>query len=263
MQNIETKDLSLDQKLENYQQILDRFSDTKKNLTNNYISAFKGILTDFKSKKEEAIERNRKTSCDFNPLWEFVKLNETMHSKMLAYLLDPHAEHGQKDLFLQPFLRRIGIADPEKGVWVVTPEKERVDIMLKRREPNSVVIIENKSNGADDQPNQLYRYWHKEMFRNPQYGDDKTDYYKIVYLPGDESKTPCENSLEKPKDADGYDIPVTQKEHENLPIKIPLKYDYLTFETDIVSVLIECTKQLPKENYRLREFVQQYVEIWK
>ncbi|NPE29021.1 PD-(D/E)XK nuclease family protein [Methanococcoides sp. SA1] len=262
MENTDTLVCSTGSKISDYNDILEAFDKTKDSLTQTYLSGFKDLLKAFKPIKENAIEQNRMYSCNFNPLKQFVKLNETMHSKMLAYLLNPQAKHGQKDLFLQPFLRTIGVADPEKGKWVVTAEKDRVDIMLKRIEPNSVVIIENKSNGADDQPNQLYRYWHKEMFRNPEYRDDKTDYYKIVYLPGDESKTPCENSLEKPGDTDGYDVPVMVKEHDILPVKIPLDYNYITFENDIVDVLKECMKQLPKENHRLRGFVEQYVEIW-
>jgi hypothetical protein len=262
MENTDTLVCSTDNKISAFNNILSAFGNTKGALVKNYISGFENLLTAFKPIKEKAVEHNRETSCRFNPLKQFVKLNETMHSKMLAYLLDPHAEHGQNDLFLQPFLRMIDIAEPEKGAWVVTAERDRVDIMLKRIEPNSVVIIENKSNGAGDQPNQLYRYWYKEMYRNPEYRDHKTDYYKIVYLPGDESKTACENSMEKPKDVNGYDIPVIQKEHEALPTKIPLKHNYLTFETDIVNMLIVCIKQLPEENHRLREFVEQYLEIW-
>lgn len=262
MQNIETIDISVDRKLREYRDILDLFNERKISLTKNYISAFEDVLAAFKSIKEEAIEYNRKTSCDFNPLKQFVKDNEITHSKILSYLLNPYAEHGQKDLFLRPFLKTIGIADPEKGDWVVTAERERIDILLKRREPISVVVIENKSNGAGDQPNQLYRYWHKEMFRNPEYQDDKTEYFKIVYLPGDDSKTPCENSLEKPQDSSGYDLIVTKKEHDKLPPKIPFDYTYLTFEDNIVDILKECTKQLPEKNHRLREFVEQYLEIW-
>jgi len=181
---------------------------------------------------------------------------------MLAYLLNPHAAHGQKDLFLQAFLRIIGIADSEKGEWTITAEVGRVDILLKRREPNSLVIIENKSNGADDQPNQLYRYWHKVMHRNPEYRDDKTDYYKIIYLPADDSKSPDKNSLEKPAHNSEYDVWVSPEEHTALPDKLPLKYDLMTFKRSIVDMLNACVEKLPKENQRLREFVKQYLEIW-
>lgn len=254
--------MELESKLVEYRSILDAFNEMNIALSKHYISGFEQILTSFKSVKENAVEHNRKYSCNFNPLHEFVKLNETMHSKMLAYLLNPVAGHGQKDLFLQDFLKFIGIANPELGQWIVTAEKDRVDIMLKRREPNSVVLIENKSNGAIDQPNQLYRYWHKEMYRNPEYSKEKVNYYKIIYLPGDESKIPCESSLRKPDNCLGYDVFVLEEEHKKLPEEIPLKYDYLTFETDIANVLRDCMKKLPEENHRLREFILQYLEIW-
>lgn len=52
--------------------------------------------------------------------------------------------------------------------WTVTAEKGRVDILLKRTHPHSVIIIENKSNYANDQENQLYRYWHQEIYKTIQ-----------------------------------------------------------------------------------------------
>lgn len=267
MQNIDAIDLSLDKKLKEYRDILELFSEQKESLTKNYISAFEEILTAFKPIKEEAIENNRKTSCNFNPLKQFVKLNETMHSKMLAFLLNPKGKHGQGNLFLFDFLNRIGIAEPDKGEWIITAEKERVDILLKRKEPSSVVVIENKSNGAADQPNQIYRYWHKEMYRNPEYQKIKdkdllSKYYKIIYLPADNLKTPDPFSFKKPADIFGYDLSVSNEEHEELPQNVPLVCQHITFKKDIVKLLKEVKSKLSKENHKLREFVEQYLEIW-
>jgi len=59
----------------------------------------------------------------------------------------------------------IGIKEPYKGTWKVTAEEGKIDLLLKRYSPFSIVVIENKSNWACDQQNQLYRYWYNEIYK--------------------------------------------------------------------------------------------------
>lgn len=59
--------------------------------------------------------------------------------------------HGQGNSFLQLFLKHIGLDTQDGDEWIFTAEAGRVDVMLKRFHPSSVVIIENKSNWAGDQ----------------------------------------------------------------------------------------------------------------
>src|SRR5207244_839864 len=130
----------------------------------------------------------------FNPLTR-LKIDETMHSQILGDLLDPDGTHGQGDVFLVPFLEELGIPESDVGLWHVTVETGRVDILIWRNHPEkSAIIIENKSNDAGDQPNQIYRYWHREMYLwDPGFwtSTDETKIserkrrFHVVYLPTD------------------------------------------------------------------------------
>ena len=82
------------------------------------------------------------------------KVQETMHSKLLKFLLDSKETHGCGNLFLIELLALLGIKSPEDGKWHVTAEQGRIDILIQRSNPCSIIIIENKSNRAGDQKNQ-------------------------------------------------------------------------------------------------------------
>lgn len=214
-------------------------------------------LEDFLPKRIDAQELNARTSCDFNPL-RFFSIGETTHSRILAYLLDPRAQHGQGYIFLQIFLEQIGIKDRE-GPWIVTAEIGRVDVLIKRyRHPHSAILIENKCHYAIDQPNQLYRYWYQEIYLpnvdiNPR-GDMpySPDRYRIVYLPADGNKSPERQALNR-----CADLPSV------LPEAVPSSLvNFLTFYKDIRRWLTACIEKLPVDNHRLRQFLEQYNELW-
>ena len=120
-------------------------------------------------------------------LWnEFTGITEPIHSRILQFILSPHTMHGQENRFINLLLKRINVNYGENDEWISTAETGRVDVMLKRYNPHSVIIIENKSNWAGDQPNQLYRYWFENIHRSdndllPEFYS-KHQEYKIVYL---------------------------------------------------------------------------------
>lgn len=90
-------------------------------------------------------------------LWnEFSRISEPIHSRILHFFLSDNPMHGQGKLFLSAFLEYIGF-EKDKGneEWIITAEEGRVDVLLRRLNPLGAVIIENKSNWAGDQPNQL------------------------------------------------------------------------------------------------------------
>ena len=90
-------------------------------------------------------------------LWnEFSGISEPIHSRILHFFLSDNPMHGQGKLFLSAFLEYIGF-EKDKGneEWIITAEEGRVDVLLRRLNPLGAVIIENKSNWAGDQPNQL------------------------------------------------------------------------------------------------------------
>jgi hypothetical protein len=229
----------------------------------NQIQEFRTTTTDFPLSflniQERSIKQNGLTSCDLN-IFKIFGVGETMHSYLLANLLNPYGEHGQKHLFLNIFLDQLKIkrfSDSEN--WIVTAEKGRIDILLKRVQPHSVIVIENKSNYATDQENQLYRYWHQEIYKTicnrhlPDYYITKPpdNFYQLIYLSPAHWKIPSNNSLIKPTYWD-----------KDLPKEVPLKTKYLLFSDFIVQWLNMSLEQLSKENHRVREHIKQYLELW-
>lgn len=53
--------------------------------------------------------------------------------------------------------------------WIVEVEqrsngRDQIDILIQSRRLEVSIVIENKSNGAEDQPHQLYRYWESAIY---------------------------------------------------------------------------------------------------
>jgi len=213
-------------------------------------------LSVYIQRKTESAKRNRETSFRFNPL-RTIPIYEPTHSRVLGDLLDPHGSHGQGNLFLMEFLKRIDHVDPHSGTWQVTVEAGHVDICLWRSTPASVVIIENKSNWAIDQQNQLYRYWYENIHRNYEgltYADSTVKgNFKIVYMAPSEHKRPELQSLLRPKELDGQN---------NLVDKLPLIPISFTLDRDLPAWFASCIEQLDRCNVRLRHFLKLYQEIW-
>ncbi len=222
------------------------------------IVAYQHLLDNYKTLRKNVAEKNTEKGVGFN-VFHFFNVNETKHSELIAHLLNPHANHGQGKLFLIAFLKHIGIEAPEKGHWVVTAEKGRIDVLLKRLDPHSVVVIENKSNYAGDQSHQLYRYWHQEIhYHNPNrdkinYSDKEgtKKYYQIIYLTPDESKQPSDNSMTRPEYLSS-----------TLYEKLPLEPKVTVFQELMEGWLIPLLNDIPTENIKLRTYIQQYIELW-
>lgn len=220
------------------------------------------IINDFTDQYIKLKKENKMKGILFNPLFYF-NIGETLHSYLLADLLNPNSSHGQDRLFLNSFLKKIKIKEPDKGIWNITAEKGRIDILLIRDNPHSVIIIENKSNNAVDQNSQLYRYWYEKIYlqnKHIDYSKKETykDNYKILYLPPNESKIPNESSLQKPDWEELKDFPYK---------KLPLEYELITFKDFICDWLKECINLIDKNeetknNFRLKEYLNQYIELW-
>jgi hypothetical protein len=264
-----------------FDQILVDYLTIRKNLINNYVQSNKNIVNyfvkhnksysnDLKENLSQIVEnacvihklsekQNEQTSCDLN-VFRMFGVGETMHSFILSHFLNPNSDHGQKHLFLNIFLDLLGIkrlSDNEN--WVVTAEKGRIDVLLKRIHPHSVIVIENKSNYAGDTENQLYRYWYREIYKaigNIHLSEDyilnpPEEYYQLIYLTPTNMKVPSNNSLSRPI---GWDI--------KLPKVVPLKTKELIFNDFIVRWLNISLEQIPIQNYRLKEYIKQYIEFW-
>ncbi|MDO4950483.1 MAG: PD-(D/E)XK nuclease family protein [Bacteroidales bacterium] len=228
----------------------------------NKLEIFSTVVKDFvhifeQVKKEKQNNAIKGKDVNVFTLWNrFSGLPEPIHSKILHFFLSNDPMHGQGNLFLHLFMKRIGININKNEEWIATAEKGRVDVLLKRYNPHSVIIIENKSNWAGDQPNQLYRYWfenihHSEEDCFPEYYNTHPE-YKIVYLVPNKEKILNDNSMERP-----LDYP------ENLPPQLPIKPLNLSFEKDLSDWLQDCMDSLPKENTPLINLIYQYKEYCK
>ena len=79
-----------------------------------------------------------------------------LHSRFIGYLLNPDADHGQGDLFLEQFIAECGYPDfLDTKQATVRREHNHIDIYIT--DGNKHVIIENKIY-AGDQPTQIKRY---------------------------------------------------------------------------------------------------------
>ena len=203
------------------------------------------------------IERNLEENHHYSPL-RAISIKETDHSRILGELLKPTGSHGKGDLFLKSFLRRIGIS-PVEGNWVVTVELDRIDILLRRSDPASVVIIENKACQATDQPGQLYRYWHRQIHRRhngPNNGNPvPRERFRIIYLPPGDCTRPDERSVLRPSDLNDSTC-----NEARIPEDI---LDCRSFQTDVADWLNELLESEMGLSDRLRIFLKLYTEIWR
>ncbi len=219
----------------------------------HFLSANSRLIASWKTYREAQRIRNRQDGHLFNPL-VFFPIGETKHSELLGFLLKPDASHGQGSLFLRSFLKMLDVPCPERGDWKVTVEIGRVDLMIKRASPPSVIIIENKSHGALDQGHQLYRYWYAQIYRwHPRldYRDEETHRaFQIIYLPGSEGKVPEAHSLLRPDYLSA-----------TLPERIPFTPKLLSFRSTIAEWLLTVQDDIPQENERLRVYLEFYQEL--
>jgi len=240
-----------------FEEILNEINNKKNELILNTTKENGKFVENFINNELQINYENRKTGKLFNPL-SFFGIGETMHSFLLSFLLNPYAEHGHEKLFLKEFLKLLNIEVNETDHWIVTAEEGRIDILLKRIEPKTIVVIENKSNFAIDQQNQLYRYWYQEIYYPNSYRNDVLEFttqsgnFQIIYLTPADWKVPSDNTFEKP----------SWLEDEKLPSILPIKPKILMFSEHVVNWLNACLPQINPTNHRLREFVKQYIELW-
>lgn len=151
-----------------------------------------------------------------------------LHSRFLAFLLNPGASHHQGTALLDLLLRQLGIHNFDAENVVVEVEYQNIDILI-RNQSGQAVIIENKIH-ASDQDEQLWRY-HQRM---------QAEGYREIwttYLTLDGSE-PSEQS------------------RKSLPVKL------LSYEADIIAWLEACIPLVAREP-GVRESIFQYIELLK
>lgn len=235
--------------------VITAFSEIRRLLLGRALAAADNFIAEYVGRRDEARELNRNESGDFN-LLQLLGIGELQHSFLLGTLLNPSGAHGQGGLFLRTFLKALAIEWAERDTWTVTVGFGYLDICVRKSNPYSVIIIENKSNGAPDQPNQLYRYWYQwiELPRrmNPACGSDRHQ-DRILYLAQDKGKKPSGQTLTRP---------------EEWPNDTPAKITQIdpiiwTFGDDVCRWLTEALDGVPRDNHRMRVFIKQYIELWR
>jgi hypothetical protein len=216
--------------------------DFKKTLMNNMISL----------KRYSDIKISKRLN-----IFEQLKPSETKHSLILSNLLNPKGNHGCGDLFLKIFFEVFPL-DPIKissnDIWEVTAEKERFDIRIRNTNSTKIIIIENKSNWADDKENQLYRYWYKGIYlAQLKYENGGIPFFsRMLYLSPSDYQQPSEQSILRPPD-----LP------KDLPDKVPpgtIKIVY--FNEHIVKWLDLCLNEL-NEQHEIYYYLNQYRDYWR
>ncbi|MGS0737564.1 PDDEXK-like family protein [Pseudomonas sp. GG8] len=149
-----------------------------------------------------------------------------LHSRFLAFLIDPKANHNQGTALLNLLLKRLGIQNFDLENAIVEVEYQNIDILV-RNQSKQAVIIENKIY-ARDQDEQLWTY-HQRM-QAEGYSEIWTTY---LTLDGSE---PSEQS------------------RKSLPVVL------LSYETEIISWLKDCVPLVAREP-GVRESVFQYIEL--
>ena len=161
------------------------------------------VIENFREQREknELYDSNR-----FNP-FQFLQTDEMGLSKILAFLLDPTETHGQGDLFLNSFLKFINkhqfLAYQKVNIYLEKITKEennettnkngRHDIFIEGILDNKiswVISIENKLQGAIDQPKQMHTY--AKDLKNY-----VSDSYFLIYLPIFSNNPPEKSISEK------------------------------------------------------------------
>lgn len=207
------------------------------------IKALLSKLSDLHEAEQKRIKQEEEEGKCFN-VFSALQLcsNEVrLHSRLLAVLLNPKAEHGLGYKFLKSFLRAIGLQQDyisdckepmvERSVGEVTDTTGgRIDIILEDGKQKHAIIIENKIY-ANDQPNQLLRY---HNYGKEQFGEHN---FKLIYLTLDGCE-PSESSL-------GGEF----------------EFIKLSYEQDILNLLEDLAQSIPPKP--VRSTIEDYIKIIK
>jgi len=191
-------------------------------------------------------------------MFEQIKITEPEHSKIIGNLLNPNGTHGSNDLFLNNFFKIFiqEIIYNRDDYWNVTVEKERYDIRIRSKDNSKIIIIENKSNNAEDKPNQLYRYWYNGIYiaqLNRQLNNLEC-FSKVIYLSPSDYKQPEKQSLTCPD----YLI-----KNKALPIEIPSEsIKTYFFDNQIITWLDLCLEHIDCKS-NLYYYLSQYRDFWR
>jgi hypothetical protein len=182
--------------------------------------------------------------------------NELQHSKIIGSILNPKEKHGHGDKFLQLFFEIVlndsDFIYDQNDKWIITVEKSRYDVRIRNQINSKIIIIENKSNEADDGDNQLYRYWYNGIYQLQNKFDSLKPYAKILYLSPGDWKKPDEQTSLRPEN-------YPKNLRDSIPEDI-VKIVY--YPNEIVSWLLSCMNVIDKSS-DMYYYLKQYVDCWR
>ena len=188
---------------------------------------------------------------------KFWKITETKHSRILAFFLNPEETHGQGGTFLKLFLDKLefNTTNFNPKQWRVYVERNNIDILLQSDQIS--IVIENKSNGAENQNNQLYRYWDSAIYQFHHKDLKKAEnknYSRIIYLPDGwwYDRKPTEQTKKRPDYLLGEEYP--EKLNENI-------ITTWTYVKEINEWLTECANSVSETNI-INYFINSYITYW-
>ena len=196
---------------------------------------FQPLINKFQVVEEVKKQTDVYLASRFNFL-DIIRPNENRISDLICLLCDPKGLHGQGEIFLSLFLNQLGVDEFNNSLNQVilvreegTPEKRRVDIIIRHPEINYVVGIENKP-WALEQTNQLSDY--AEYLRNV------SDNFKLIYIDGFKRKATS----------------ITEKEINELGNN----FMELTYKSFLIPWLTACSNQCQADKVRwfLRDFAK-------
>lgn len=142
--------------------------------------------------ENKRIRAEKEANGDFFNIFTILNMERDevhTHSAFLAELLNPNGTHGQGNIFLEAFVKNILHLNNletinaeiivEYSIGPISADYKsggRIDIFIKFRNPDYLILIENKID-AGDQPYQLYRYNNYALKSKKQ--------YKLLYLTKD------------------------------------------------------------------------------
>ena len=228
--------------------------------------------------KEIQEQQKQRGLNDFNLLTTGLKYhNEArLHSPMIGALLNSHGLHYQKTLFLELFVKEIGLNDWGLDLENVSVRVEYKDIDLYITDGIKHIIIENKI-WAKDQECQIIRYINiiyqenKEAFGKLEENNRiNENLLRVVYLTAQDKDVPDEHKV-----VNGYisfcgtdeklaicsDKDHIRKSVSHGLINYKAKYQRNTYK-DIFQWLISAKKQVSNIT-NLNEAIQQYIDVVK
>ena len=216
----------------------------------------------------ERMERafDRELARRFN-VFDYVRTDETVLSRVIAALLDPENTHGQGTLFLRTFLDFVGLVDTgtwpnvdggDVRIWVATEHRthagRNIDIVVQIEDTAGQVYglaIENKPYAAD-QPNQIRDYlkYMKEV-----HGDR----FLLIYL-SPNAEGPSEESIATEALAEWKGHFAIMPYHGG-SVTPPDHFDSFRIDRSLADWVAECRKNCEAE--RLRWFLRDFEAFCK